>query len=79
MVSFFFRPASGRRPVGVGSASGRRRAGAGSALSRSSPEGVLLSEIGFECINRYHLIQLVGVELMRIDVGCLFREIGNFQ
>ena len=64
----FFRPASERRPVGVGEASGR-----------SSPEGVLLSEIGFEFINRYHLIKLVGVEHMRIDVGCLFREIGNFQ
>ena len=54
-------------------------AGVGSASDRSSQEGVLLSKIHFECRNHHHLIKLVGIELIRIDVGGVFREIGNFR
>ena len=49
------------------------------ASARSSQEGVLSSKIHVECINRDHLIKLVGIELIRIDVGGVFREIGNFR
>ena len=54
-------------------------AGVGAASDRSSQEGALSSKIHFECINCDHLIKLAGIELIRIDVGGVFREIGNFR
>ena len=52
----------------------RRPPGVGQGFS----EGVLLSKIGSEYINRCHFVKLMGVERVRIDVGCLFSKIGIF-
>ena len=57
----------------------QRRPASGTATGNGSLEGVSLSKIGFEYINGYHFIKLVGVEHVRIDVGCLFLEIGIFR
>ena len=53
--------------------------GVGWASGGGSPEGVSASKIGFEYRNRYHFINLGGVERVRIDVGGLFLEIGIFR
>ena len=60
--------------ISVRAASAGRRPGVGQGFS----EGVLLSKIGSEYINRCHFVKLMGVERVRIDVGCLFSKIGIF-
>ena len=36
-------------------------------------------KFSFEYMNLHHFIKLVGVEHIRIDVGSVFLEIGNFR
>ena len=46
-------------------------------VSKKNVENVI--KIGFEHMNRYHFFKLVGIERVRMNVGCLFLEIGIFR
>ena len=58
---------------------GGRRPGVGRATAGGSPEGFWKSKVKFEYIIQHHFITLVGVEHIRIALGCLFLEISIFR